>query len=177
MRGLPFRLMVPGDARPAGSKTAIPYIGADGAQHVRVFDDSDRKGADGKGGKGKRWRGVVQAIARASWNGDGLLVCPLRLTLVFVRPRLKGHMGSGRNAGRVKDSAPFLCSVTPDATKLLRALEDALTGVLWTNDALIVEQRVGKVYGPRPGAYLLVEEADGSTERWAREFVSEFAER
>jgi Holliday junction resolvase RusA-like endonuclease len=40
----------------------------------------------------------------------------------------------------------------PDATKLLRSTEDALTGIVWKDDKLIVDQLVSKNY-QRPGIY------------------------
>jgi Holliday junction resolvase RusA-like endonuclease len=40
--------------------------------------------------------------------------------------------------------------VMPDATKLLRGLEDALTGVVWHDDAQIVSQHVEKRYALGP---------------------------
>ncbi len=64
-------------------------------------------------------------------------------------PRPKAH---SRKDGVLKDDAPNWHANKPDATKLLRSLEDALTGVLWIDDSRIVRQQVKKIYGARPGA-------------------------
>jgi crossover junction endodeoxyribonuclease RusA len=61
-------------------------------------------------------------------------------------PRPKGHYGSGKNELTVKNSAPKYPDKKPDCTKLLRALEDALTGILWIDDSQVVRQVVGKSY-------------------------------
>jgi Holliday junction resolvase RusA-like endonuclease len=37
-------------------------------------------------------------------------------------------------------------TVKPDLTKLLRAVEDALTGVVWRDDSQIIHQVVNKEY-------------------------------
>jgi Holliday junction resolvase RusA-like endonuclease len=85
-----------------------------------------------------------------------LLEGPLGLAVVFNITRPKGHFGTGRNAGALKDSAPYWPTVKPDATKLLRGLEDALTGVVWRDDAQVVEQAVTKRYAEREGARVVV---------------------
>jgi crossover junction endodeoxyribonuclease RusA len=51
----------------------------------------------------------------------------------------------------------------PDLDKLVRAVKDALTGVLWSDDSQVVTMTVAKRYaGPdeRPGAKVAVGEAD-----------------
>lgn len=45
-----------------------------------------------------------------------------------------------------RPSAPHYPAVKPDATKLVRAVEDALTGICWRDDAQIVNQDVRKRY-------------------------------
>jgi Holliday junction resolvase RusA-like endonuclease len=79
-------------------------------------------------------------------SGAELLHGPLHLSLVFCLARPKGHFGSGRNADVVKPSAPRYPTVKPDATKLTRAVEDAMTGIVWRDDAQVVDQYVTKVY-------------------------------
>lgn len=65
-------------------------------------------------------------------------VDPVRVTATFTYARPAGHYGTGRNASRVKDSAPYFKASAPDLDKLQRALGDALTqaGVV-RDDALI----------------------------------------
>ena len=47
------------------------------------------------------------------------------------------------------------------ATKLIRAVEDALTGIVWRDDAQVAVQKVAKVYGDEPqGAVITIEEIE-----------------
>jgi Holliday junction resolvase RusA-like endonuclease len=66
---------------------------------------------------------------------------------VFVLARPRSHYGTGRNADRLRATAPAWPCSRPDATKLLRAVEDALTGVVWRDDGQVVVQTARKVYG------------------------------
>jgi Holliday junction resolvase RusA-like endonuclease len=135
-----LRFSVFGKPQPAGSKKGFvnPKTG-------RVIITEDAKNS-------KPWRQQVAGAAEhaAGIAGDGWAVCdprPMRLEVAFILARPKGHFGSGRNAGTVRASAPAFPATKPDATKLLRAVEDALTGVVWRDDAQVVEQAVWKLYG------------------------------
>ena len=109
--------------------------------------------------KAKPWQAVVAAAAREAMDGDGqLLTGPLFLSVAFYLARPGGHFGTGRNAGAVKDSAPRYPATRPDATKLLRALEDGLTGVAWRDDAQVVIQLARKRYGTPERADIIIEE-------------------
>jgi len=93
--------------------------------------------------RNKAWRTLVAVAARQALGGAGVLQPPLALFIEFRMPRPKSHYGSD---GTVRPNAPWAPTVRPDATKLLRSTEDALTGILWSDDAQIVEQRVCKSY-------------------------------
>lgn len=129
-----------GVAAPAGSKTT----GArkDGGRFVR---DSSRRAAP--------WKADVARAAAAARNGGGLMEGPLRLTVRVVVPRPKGHYG----AKGLRPSAPELPITRPDVTKLLRAIEDACTGIVWRDDAQIVTQIAAKEYGEPARAEIVVE--------------------
>ena len=49
--------------------------------------------------------------------------------------------------------------VKPDLSKLLRAVEDALTGIVYHDDAQIVEAHIGKYYDQVERTVILVKEA------------------
>ncbi|NLX94538.1 MAG: RusA family crossover junction endodeoxyribonuclease [Rhodopirellula sp.] len=102
------------------------------------------------------WRQQVAAAAREAYNGE-LLTCPVRLRLQFVRPRPASHFGSGRNAKRLKASAPLLPTAKPDTLKLARAVEDALTGVVWRDDSQVCQHELMKSYGPYFTVKVLIE--------------------
>jgi Holliday junction resolvase RusA-like endonuclease len=127
-----------GRPAPAGSKRAFAVRkGGKPTGQVAVVDDNKRS---------KPWQELVSSAAAAAVDGaklDG----PLLLEVDFYVARPAGHFGSGRNAGAVRASAPPFPAVRPDVTKLVRGLEDALTGVVWRDDAQIVTQTVRKRYG------------------------------
>ena len=124
-----------GRPQPAGSKRALPH-----PKSGRPLIVDDAKGS-------RPWKQQVAATALEHRSGDTLLMGALALHLAFFVARPKGHYGTGRNAGVVKPSAPVFPTTKPDATKLVRCVEDALTGVLWRDDAQVVRQVVDKLYG------------------------------
>lgn len=79
------------------------------------------------------------------------------VALRFGLPRPKGHWGTGRNADRLKPSAPAWPATKPDVDKLERAVLDALTGVLWADDSQVVILSADKVYSATPMTLVTVE--------------------
>lgn len=125
-----------GRPQPAGSKRAFRHAKS---SRVIVVDDNP---------KSKPWKQEIAGAARnAVGPVDDVMRGPLVLEARFILARPKGHYGTGRNAGTVKASAPRFPTTKPDTTKLLRCLEDALTGVVWHDDAQIVAQYAWKEYG------------------------------
>lgn len=104
----------------------------------------------------KPWQSQVRSAAATEMQDAPLMQGALALVVVFTMPRPKSHFGTGRNAGVLKESAPYFHTSPPDATKLTRAIEDAMTKVVWTDDALVAEQLIRKVYGDKPGASITV---------------------
>lgn len=82
----------------------------------------------------------------------GILKEPLNGALYaqfsFRMPRPKYHFFKD---GRLRPGSPHYHTVKPDTTKLVRACEDALTGVLWSDDARIALQLAEKIYSDKPG--------------------------
>ena len=140
-----IKFFVPGIPAPGGSKKA--YINRHTGK-VCVVDDCKRN---------KPWRDRVASFAMPHRPSE-LLLSPIELSVDFLMPRPKYHYGTGRNSAKLKPSAPKFCVKKPDATKLLRALEDALTGVIWKDDEQVVKQTVRKHYGETPGAIVTIRE-------------------
>jgi len=136
---------VVGVPQPQGSKTTVTRKG----RRPVVREDNPLTGP---------WRSTVGARAQAAMNGRQLRAGPLRLRAVFVFPRPAGHFGTGRNAGKLKPSAPLYCRTRPDVDKLLRAVGDALTGIVFRDDAQLVIVEAEKHYGEPPCAHVVVEE-------------------
>jgi crossover junction endodeoxyribonuclease RusA len=135
---------VNGIAAPAGSKRGFYNAKS---RRVVITDDSARS---------RPWKAqVADAAAEAMLTADGqsrtlhsrdLLDGPLLLELIFWIPRPKNHYGTGRNADKIKPGAPWAPTVKPDLLKLARAVEDALTGVVYRDDAQIVSETLQKAY-------------------------------
>lgn len=147
---------VPGLPQPGGSKRAFPNRRTG---RISVVDANPRA---------KPWQAVVAAAGVEAMAGREPFTVPLIVSFGFYLPRPKGHYGTGRNAGVLRDSAPMSPAVKPDLLKLARAAEDALTGVCWRDDALIVAEHLAKKYalgGPhmrvqvRPAVWVMVADA------------------
>lgn len=109
------------------------------------------------------WRGMVAWAARQVHGGppvDG----PVRMIVCFKRPRPKGHYGSGKKDTVLKASAPAYPTSRPDSVKLLRAVEDALTGIAWRDDSQVVHHDVRKVWGDRHETIVTIETLDDADE-------------
>jgi crossover junction endodeoxyribonuclease RusA len=117
------------------------------------------------------WRTAVAAAATTAMDGHELMTGPLQLKVVFVFARPGGHFGTGRNASRLKPSAPAYRDSAPDVDKLLRAIGDALTGVVFRNDAQLVIVQAEKHYGEPPAAHVVVDEISSDDDRPAPELL------
>jgi Holliday junction resolvase RusA-like endonuclease len=98
--------------------------------------------------KTKAWQQEVALSAMHEFTrGDGdrrPLTGPLAVEMTFYKPRPAGHYGSGRNSDTLRASAPVFPATRPDALKLARAVEDALTGLVYRDDAQIVTELLYK---------------------------------
>jgi Holliday junction resolvase RusA-like endonuclease len=75
---------------------------------------------------------------------------PLQMRLMFFLPRPKGHFGTGKNSAKLKASAPLAPAVKPDLDKLVRAVLDALTGVVFRDDCQVAGLSCSKLYADHP---------------------------
>ena len=110
---------------------------------------------------GKPWRKNVQKSAMAEMEGAGIVKdIPLSVTIRFLLPRPKSHFRSGRYSDKLRDDVPAYHLIRPDVDKMSRAILDAMTGVVYMDDSLIVSKKVSKEYaspGEDPGADITVE--------------------
>ena len=71
----------------------------------------------------------------------------VRATFVFPRPKSHYLPANGKRRDPVlRDDAPLWHVSPPDVDKLARSCLDALTGVLWTDDAQVADIHARKVY-------------------------------
>lgn len=133
---------IPGIPAPGGSKRAFFRPGMQRAVIV-----------DAAGERNKNWRAVCAMAAREAYQGAPLQG-PLQVSMVFTMPRPQGHYGKSG----LKASAPHLHTKRPDALKLARSTEDALTGIVWGDDSQTALLTIEKRYGERTGAVVIVEQ-------------------
>lgn len=101
---------------------------------VIITDDSKRS---------RPWKALVTDAAIEAIGEQELLTGPLELRLSFYLIRPKGHYG----VKGVRPSAPRFPTVKPDLLKLARAVEDALSGIVYRDDAQIAVEVLTKDYG------------------------------
>lgn len=102
----------------------------------------------------KPWRQLVTAAAIDT--GAALIRGPVSMSCVFLFLRPRGHF---RKDGSLKPTAPRFHHVRPDGSKLLRSTEDALSQILYDDDARIVSGSFSKRYcigDELPGAIVTV---------------------
>lgn len=146
----PITFFVPGVPAPGGSKRGF-YIPA--LKRVVITDACKRN---------KPWQECVRAAALQAYKGEPL-TCALHMAVTFLMPRPKSHFGSGKHAAALKPSAPRYHTQKPDATKLMRSLEDALTGIVWRDDSQVVSPHPTKGWTiGTPGAVVTIMRLDES---------------
>jgi Holliday junction resolvase RusA-like endonuclease len=149
--------IVHGTPAPKGSARAINIAG-----HARLVASSSDANA-------RRQRAWVKAIHTATQDA-AVIAGPVWVSLTFYMARPAGHFGTGKNAGKLKQSAPRWPTVKPDIDKLVRCTLDALTGVLFSDDSCVVSLYVGKAYAGKQseGAAISVGAWDADRQEMAR---------
>jgi len=74
----------------------------------------------------KPWRYQIMEMLSRHRPDDWDPSAPLTVCAVFRFPRPQGHYGTGKNANRLKASAPEFHVTKPDADKLMRSIGDAI---------------------------------------------------
>jgi len=121
---MPFAFVVYGTPQPQGSARAF-YVKKLG--RAVITSDNARM---------KPWRQQITGTALASMNGQKKFTrdTPVRVDAVFYFERPKS---ARKRLGK---------TTKPDLDKLLRALLDSLTGVLFEDDSQVVQCNVSKEY-------------------------------
>jgi len=109
----------------------------------------------------KSWDASLRAAARAA-VGDvtapPYVAMPLVMVIEFRVARPGSHWGTGKRTGQIKPRAPLYPITKPDSSKLVRATEDALTGIVWDDDSRVGLHLVNRVYAApgREGARIAI---------------------
>ena len=142
-------VFIPGTVRPQGSMQ-LSRDPRTGREFARYSDTT------------VKWRQTLHGALASWWAGRPPIAHhPVKVSLLAEFARPKNHLGTGRNAGRLKPSAPLWHITYPDADKTARAVGDALVeaGVL-ADDSQIAAWRIAKRWcdpSETPGALIIVE--------------------
>src|SRR5262245_24078214 len=132
---------VAGIAQPKGSTRMLPLKGKRGARRIIVSANP----------KAAAWQRAIAWSAR-QWTNGGLLFGPIRIEAIFYLPQPaslpRRHMTGS------------LPTTKPDLDKLLRCLCDALTGVVYLDDAQVTHCHISKRFAPNPHAVIVVKELE-----------------
>lgn len=129
---------IEGHPAPGGSKTFFPVWRKDGTlvterrgpriwPIIRVVDDA--------GEANKNWKAIVAVIARKYMGAAKPFEEPVNAEFIFHLRRPLSHYRTGKFAHLMHPEAPAFHVQKPDALKLARSTEDALTGVIWKDDS------------------------------------------
>lgn len=84
-----------------------------------------------------------------------MLSGPVAVDVRFFLPRPKSHFGTGRNATKLKDCAPDFHVKKPDVDKLVRAVLDSLSGVVYSDDCQVVDLTTSKRFEVKDSGVLI----------------------
>jgi Holliday junction resolvase RusA-like endonuclease len=91
------------------------------------------------------WKACVKHAYLTSAKGHFFEV-PVQAVLVYRFQRPVSHFRTGKHAGELKPSAPMWCDRKPDWDNLGKAVCDALNGVAYKDDSMVVDARVIKLW-------------------------------
>jgi crossover junction endodeoxyribonuclease RusA len=108
--------------------------------------------------KFNQWRVDIKNAGVDAMKGEPASIAPIRLMCEFQLPYPASSM-------RKYQMGWLPHTKKPDVDKLMRALLDALTGVVWRDDAQVCYAMVNKVYAwnGKPGAEIIVDFIDQET--------------
>jgi Holliday junction resolvase RusA-like endonuclease len=143
---------VVGHPEPAGSKRTVP----------NSPDWRRRPGVTWKvldaNPNADSWKKVVAATARGAMLKHRIAVIegPVWISMVFLVHRPKVHFRADGVTLSAEGARHLYPTKKPDALKLARAVEDALTGIVYVDDAVIVSESLRKQFTVGPEGVQIV---------------------
>ena len=104
----------------------------------------------------KPWRKKVANEAKQAMIDTPRLEGAISLEVDFYFARPKAHYGTGRNASTLKASAPVDHLQAPDLDKLVRSINDSLTGICFEDDSQVTSISANKHWSDCGFSYVAV---------------------
>ena len=139
-----FDTFIPGIPKTQGSKNAIPFMW-NGKIRSRVIENNHTDL--------KSWRHDVGWGVKMAFKRSEPLRDPIFLVLDFYRPRPKQHY---LKQGNISPTAPTWPATKPDLDKLIRAIKDSMTAIVYMDDGQVVGMIPFKFFGRNPGVRIRV---------------------
>jgi Holliday junction resolvase RusA-like endonuclease len=150
-----------GQAQPAGSKRGFAFKRKNGTTGVAISDANPKSG---------EWKRYVK-LAASNHRPDKLILGAVAVSFTFVRVRPAGHFRKSRGQITTELNTDGLArpypTSKPDAVKLTRGFEDALTGIIWVDDNQNVDVRSRKIWGETACVQVVIEALEDQTALYA----------
>ena len=91
-----------------------------------------------------RWLWEAKGQVDQCFEGPAYVICH------FYMPRPKGHYGTGKNSGKLKENAPNWHTKKPDVDNCIKFVLDCLNGLAWKDDCQIIMVSGQKEYCEAP---------------------------
>ena len=102
------------------------------------------------------YESMVKLAAHRAMKGAGLMAFPVALSLIVLHPIPKSWSKRRQDAALAGTERP---TTKPDADNVAKVIADACNGVVWVDDAQVVELHVSKRYSATPGVMVEVRPA------------------
>lgn len=129
----PVAFVVPGEPQGKG-RARIGRVGA----HARMFTPA----------KTLAYEGVIAYAAQQAMDGRALLTGPVLLEMHMLHP-IRESWSKKKKAGAL--SGEIAPTIKCDADNCLKAVCDALNGIVWKDDVQVVNVSLSKRFAETPG--------------------------
>lgn len=133
-----IQLFIPGNPVPQGRPRA--YVRG---KHASVYEDA----------KSKDWKHVIAVHARAWLLGNDIKEGDWKLIDTAIKLEITFKLLRPKSVSAKKRPEPI---TRPDLDNLVKAVKDALSGVLWRDDSQVIELEAKKIYNNPPGVDITV---------------------
>lgn len=136
----PMEFFIEGKPFPGGSKTAFVPRRKDGSFVMRPGTSQPVINiTDAAGKNNKLWKKACAVFGKNFMRGARPFEQPIKVEFIFFMRRPDKHWSKRKGqAGVLLPDAPQYHTGPPDAIKLARSTEDALTGICWKDDSISV---------------------------------------